>query len=424
MRSRVFFLLAPLLILAVRFAPARAASVMSAGRGFAVHGSDPTRCSVMARDAEALLAQVETLIGMDIPIRPAEPMRLYTVDGEDDQPPRVTIEQRDSGGGFWQALTVYAPLRADPEDVMEGVTQALLNRLARSYRASNGQRRAEAACPSWYAVGVAQNVDPALPRRNRKLWQDAARRGARSPSWADILTWTRMPEGRRLEKAIASLAVDWLLAQAQPDVVTVAVVGPEPLTVDRLAGLAGFDGSAELEAAWHQAMLREAERTEPVWTRSSPLPAEQLQTLLVTCDDTGRVVALDALLERRDEPWVKGAAATVKGRLQRHAVGKPPDMQGIVSNYVFFLEGLTRMRQPGALSRWLGIRPSSGQLRALLDKAQTEHAAWEARRQAEQGFLDAVEATLDREGGVASERARLPNPALRAITGTNQPGGP
>ena len=378
--------------------PAPASLVMT--RNFRVTGADARVNSVIASYAESALASSAQLTGLPVRYERFPPIHIELTTDTNRPEQRVTRSQRLSEGILDQRIRVLNPVRADTEDFLEALCWLVLNRLAVQQQ-TRLVMPAPPQVPEWLAVGLAQNLFPQYPQRNRQVAIQRWRTG-RATRLAEITTWRLMPEGRWADKALCGEALEFLCATPDRTALFAALLeramAGRELSADWLAQRLGAKDERALEKQWdlwvlhwedvvsnfgaltrqHTDALREMLRVDPSAYGFTSLPASV------------RLLPQD-FITRRKEVVVRRLAEQVSTAIQSSGLGRPPEYQPVLGAWGEYFDEVANI-PPKDWHKYFHRAANERQLRALLASAE--------------GQLTAIEQTLDQRRDYVAEFER------------------
>ncbi len=373
------------------YAPPRApradAPAVSAMRRFTVSGMATADNVALAASSDDASRRIEQTLGFSIPFTRHELIRILTEVDASLQGGRLIKGQGWADRQLLQRLMINNPNRVDQEDILEGLCWLLLNRLVIARQDISRRTTMLGEVPDWLAVGVAQNLYPALRARNggviSRRWMEGER-----ISFGEILEMEYLPDGRWGEKAAAGLAVGWLLAQPRATMVFDALVqslaSGERLGIPVLvSALGGEMTPVRLEKEWD---LWVAQQTQVIrrWGGVSPERLTELQEMLTiravelgfAVDDGIPVeLSLEALIMFRREKWVLPLATLLSLRVRGLGIGEGESFREVVDAYGRFFDLIAKCVSPGLLTRLFRRVPSEKLLNKQLASARALHAA-------------------------------------------------
>ncbi|MCX7008934.1 MAG: hypothetical protein NTY53_17095 [Kiritimatiellaeota bacterium] len=178
-------------------------------RNLRVSGLDAGAASVIASFAESALANSTQLSGLPVRSELFPPIRIELAADTNQPEQRVTRTQHMRDGVLDQRIHVLNPNRADTEDFLEALCWLMLNRLAVQLQ-TRLTMPSPPQVPEWLAVGLAQNLFPQYPLRNRQVAMRRWHEG-KATRLSEICGWRLLPEGRWADEAICGEAVEFLL---------------------------------------------------------------------------------------------------------------------------------------------------------------------------------------------------------------------
>lgn len=284
------------------------------------------------RDAEDVLHRLESLTGLPLDTLSRPVAHLALPDYAWGLPEVAAVP---SEKGIPWRIEVKGPYAEAIGDV-----NACLARLALSLWSGSAGKPLDRG--DWLAVGLAENLSPALRANNRNLSLQLSEEG-RLPSLETIATWNRMPPGPMMEKAACGLAVGWMLALPQGKDLMAALVAELKagrLPADRVLYLFKEHGVPDPEGAWRA----EAARRDVIAGGGRPLSPYLMRafarSLLTPAQalGLGGIPELPALSPRqllavRKAPGARAAALERAGKIQDCIIGAPPELAEVGLQY-------------------------------------------------------------------------------------------
>lgn len=289
-----------------------------------------------ARKVEDVLSRLETLGGRPY-VTHTRPFVRLVLPATSWGPPSLDVTP--SSNGLPWLIVMQGSYDDNAPDLY-----AHLARLALSLWTGQGGRPLGRG--DWLAVGMAGNLFPPLKARNRELAQQLAEEG-RLPSLATIVTWNRIPDGPMMEKAAATLAVSWMMAGPKNGDLPALLGKLEEgkVTGDWIIALESAR-VADPEAAWRKDAVK-GDILAGGLRSLSPLLFRQFRNVLLTPPaelglDGSPVPPLTPyqLLAVRGSPGVREAALARAEKIQKFAVGSPPELVAVALEYKTFFEGM------------------------------------------------------------------------------------
>lgn len=366
----------------------------SSGR-FIVTGPDAIKTSEYTRWAEAMAERLEHRLGVSLAFTRQSPLRIRLASagaatvGIDAQ-----CEYRE-GHVLYCSLAVneYVPL--DYEELLAVWCRLALVSLADRDGGHRDNLGELPRVPQWLAVGLAQNLDPALCARNRRLMQEAMSQ-SRQPEVSRVLSWDSLPERWYRMRAVCGMTVLWL-DSLKPQgeswrMVLDRLAAGEPVTVGWVAtALAGVESGAALETVWSH-WLKGQERVVQDLGAVSSVTLNQLREMVevptselgdaAPADRVGRLSPIE-LIPMRESLAVRLAAEERMQKVQALTIGKAPELIQVGQAYAIFFEGVARGASAWRL-RWR-LRRAEQSLVALLELTQAREAYVDAFERAASG---------------------------------------
>lgn len=329
--------------------PSRTLTTSASGR-FLVSGPDAAKTTAYTQWAESIADRLERQLGLPLAFSRQAPLHIQLANpGSGTEGLGLQLVSVDGQVQYLLTVNEYAPL--DYEDLLAGwcrlAVAAVLERRA-------GHGVPVDRVPQWLSVGLAQNLDPAMRLRNRRIVNSWVPRSTR-PGVGQVMAWDTLPERWHRTKAVCGMAVAWLASlkpheQVWP-VVLDRLASGEGITADWVAvALAGGKGTVELERAWSQWLERQDRVIQDFGTLSSG-GLDQLRRMteigsaeLTSPLEDGREAPLTPrdLIARRKALSVRLAAKERAQQVQALTVGKAPELVEVGAAYARFFEGLSR----------------------------------------------------------------------------------
>ncbi len=353
-----------------------APTAISATRRFVVSGLTSIENVNLAASAEEVAEKVEAVVGLPLPLTRYQPMHLLAREGEGGRG-QVIKAQGWVDRRLTQKLIIVNPVRADQEDVLEGLCWLLLNRYVINKQTFEQRARRLGTVPDWLSVGVAQNAYLALRSRNSQVVVQRWRAGD-AMVFADILNLEYLPPGRWGEKAFSGVAVDWLASQPKPGAVFDALFSTlaegQRIAPEQIAGLVtGSQSLRDLEKGW-DLWIAQQTLVRRNWGGVSPEQIAALKQALIVQPavlgvDTGRGVPAAMrpidLIESCDQRWMAPLAVKEAFTIRSLGIGEAQEFRDVAERYGLFFDALARRS-----SAWFArLRFSKSKLRSLLDQA-------------------------------------------------------
>lgn len=333
----------------------------SASQRFVFRGFGRADGTLLSSWADGVTARLEKTLGIRAPFHQLEIVRCSATAQDPREIGEVRMDQDFIEGLLQQWLVVANPEVVEEEQLLESLTQLLLNRYLLDIASRRGTGKKGMSLPDWFTAGMAQELKPELRQRNLEFARERNRTGAH-PSMEAVVGWEVLPEGRSEEKVYCGLMVHWL-ADAIPGSVTWSgvlqrLVAGKPVDADWLADKVldvGFVGNAE--QAW-QAWL--AERSE-----NRPTPAEVSfeavaglkKRLHMQLDDDGLAPGADVpqsvgpreLIRYRGEEWARSAARTMETGMRQVVATSGPELAEVAGAYASLLSRVAEGEKRGGL---------------------------------------------------------------------------
>lgn len=366
-------------------APTNALGSVVTTRHFRVSGLDAGANSVIASYAESALASCAQLTGLAVRHELFPPLRIELAADTNNLAQRVTRSQQMRAGILDQRIRVLNPMRADTEDFLEALSWLTLNRLAVQLQ-TRLTMPPPPQVPEWLAVGLAQNLFPQYPKRNRQV---ALRRwhADKALRFGDITTWRLLPEGRWADKALCGEAVEFLLTT--PDRPTLfsallarAMAG-QSLDAPWFAKQLGAADVRTLEKKWDLWVLHWADAV----VNFGGLARQQTDALRDMLQVDPTTYGIEARLGtppltppdfiiRRKETSIRRLAEQVATAIVSSGLGRPAEFQPVLGAWGAFFDAVADV-PPKGWRKWFHRAANEKQLRALLADAEGRLAALE-----------------------------------------------
>lgn len=377
------------------FVPARNRVV----RHFNVQGGTPVQSGEVARWAEENAGRAGRLLESALrpaPNRSLEILLLPTQGGELTRPVSAVVEEEH--GFVVQRLILRDIAHTDAEDALEQFVQLLLNEWRVEHLSEMDPAWQPSRIPAWMAIGIAQNLYPALRNRNAGLIRER-HDPVTMPALAQVMNWKYLPAGRSFEKAVCGVTLAWLLSRPQGAAVVRRMLDQsaagQAVTPKWLADQLQADSVMAMEAEWTQQLRRQERITRGGGEDMLALLIKLREQLVITGEDrqaagdTDAMASLDLtdLIALRDVTWVRQLACRKAAELRLSVVGRDQGFAVAVDQYCAFFDGLARRR-------W------GWTLRRRLAKAETMMGRLERITWARKEYLDRIEREWQARQGV------------------------
>ncbi len=379
----------------------------SSGR-FVVTGPDAAKTREYTHWAEAMAERVERRLGMPLAFTRQSPLRIHLAPA-DSSTAGIVVQCQYREGRLSAGLTVNEYAALDYEDLLAALCRLALVAVVDRERGPRGAGGGPPRVPSWLAVGLAQNLDPALCARNRRLVHGTLP-DSEPPEVSAVLSWDNLPERWYRTRALCGMTVMWLdslkeQGESWRRIVDRLAAG-EPVTAGWVAqSLAGVNSGAALETRWSAWLKRQERVVQDLGAVSSVMLGQLRERVEVSASELGdaapddgdrRLAPLDLVAMRR-RAAVRLVAEERMQQVQALTIGKAPELVRVGQLYAFFYEGLVR-----GSAAW--------RLRWRLRQAEREWVALSELTRARETYVDAFEREAASTGGPAVLTG--PSPAL------------
>jgi len=365
--------------------PNPSSPALSASKRFVVFGLSTARNVQLGAGADEIADAVEQMVGRELPFARHEVIRVIVQNSEQLDGGRVIRAQGWADRQIVQKLRIINPDKADPEDVLEGFCYLLLNRYVITKQDLEARERFAGVVPEWLSVGMAQNLYPNLRARNGRLVVQAWLNN-QTLSLAEILKLEYLPEGRWREKAMAGLAVSWILTHPNApvffDTVFRYAAEGKAVTLDLLADPDVLNRSpAQLEKEW-DLWIAQQTKVKRALGGITPDRVEALQYLLVVSpsamgfperEDMPVRMTPDEMIDSWDTDWMPALATALSLKIRGLGIGEAPAFRAVLDDYGQFFDALSRCGSRSWFARLIGRGPRPGQLHRLLKKADAHY---------------------------------------------------
>jgi hypothetical protein len=351
---------------------------------FVVLGTNRVWAVHLLRWAREMTDEAERLTGLPMAFR-GRTLEITLGDAGPDAA-RVTTVQAMTPAGLVQRLVIADYRGADLEEAEAGICRLLLGGRVADLALRGGTVPGGGTggtwwdVPEWFYRGLARNLYPGLRADNAATVLGTWRTG-RLPTLERLLNGTPPPGGedRALYRAAWGLLIG--LVRERPDEeavfdrwVRLAAAGGK-LDADAVAAALSGGRQDDLQEAWENWIVRQKRIVrEPGVTAAADVVS--LKNLLLVYPPeqgragwaTGRVLALEYLVEHRGEDWVADVAREKALALQLLSAGRGEAFAAAAGVFVDFFTRLAAQEEPAELLRLL----REGRLRlAALDAAGT-----------------------------------------------------
>ncbi len=387
-------------------AAARVTATSSSGR-FLVTAPDLSKASEYTRWAEEMAERFEHLTGAPAAFSRLAPLHIVLA-AAGSPAEGLAIRSVPGDGRLNYILSVNEYVALDYEDLLAAYCRLATAAAMDRYRP--GSAGGELQVPDWLAVGLAQNLDPLLRNRDRRLvgsWIPVSER----PDITRVLTWDRLPETWYRTRALCGVAALWVVSlkpqgQGWPLIVERLASGQRLSPVWIGASLAGVKPGAGFAQAWADWLDRQGRMIQDLGAVSTALidqlkracdtPASELRGVR-GLDPSDRLTPRQLIALRR-EPPVQLVAELRAQQVQALTIGRAPELAAVGERYALFFEGLS----DGA---------TYVTLRWRLGRAERAWGRLAALTREREAYVDAVEQESAPAGRTAGP-AGLPEPLL------------
>lgn len=344
--------------------PPRMRKAMSASGRFIVTGTDAIRNQTWAMELEDLIGRMESWAGLKIPFRPSESIVVKLLD---KGKPGVLPRQQFTSIGLRQELIVQKPAEVPFEDRLFAAGRLLINRWVMPRCPAGVRPEQVGETPDWLVYAVCGNVYRPLQQRNRELLLEDWRKGTlASPAKAfNNGSWVLPPvflEWIRSETDNWPKALDQLMRFAARD---------EAVTADVLGSVS--DKGPSFEPVWDLWVAKRSNVRAKLGV-STPRDIRQMhQACTITGAEASAFslknqpegLALEALPNLLDRPWLPYLLQYKIGELSRLAIGAAPQEAATLNAYINYF---------AALQQQIGRLPKEKQRAELLVKLRKAEA--------------------------------------------------
>lgn len=395
-------------------APTNTPASVVTTRNFRVSGLEAGINSVIASYAESALASSAQLTGLAVRPELFPPIRIELAADTNRPEQRVTRVQQMRDGILDQRIRVLNPMRADTEDFLEALCWLTLNRLAVQLQ-TRLTMPPPPQVPEWLAVGLAQNLFPQYPLRNRQV---ALRRwhAGKATRFAELTSWRLLPEGRWADKALCGEGVEFLLtAPDRPQVFTellARAMAKQPLDAAWFAKPMGLADVRALEKQWDLWVLH----WEDAVSNFGGLTRQQTAALreMLQVDPTAyggeakpgapRLTPQDFITRRKEAP-LRHLAEQVATAIVSSGLGRPEEFQPVLGAWGTFFDAVAAV-PPKGWRKWFYRAPNEKQLRLLLTAAEGQLAALEQTLDQRRDYMTQFEKKIHTTPATTNASAR------------------
>jgi hypothetical protein len=193
-------------------------SAVSASRSFVIQSHSRERNIELGIWAEEVQGRITSFMGRPVPLGRGQPVYIQLQEDPTKEPLAIP-RQHIKNSYLTQQLLIVNFDEADQEDMLEALCQLLLSRYAMAAQPPSIRTERPAQVPSWFAVGIAQNMYPVLRERNRRLCVRWLKEN-RLEEIPDLMNQQFLPRGRMRVKVMCGLLVSWLQEAEQQDLVS------------------------------------------------------------------------------------------------------------------------------------------------------------------------------------------------------------
>jgi len=382
-------------------------TVHSPSRRFVIVGTNTTQLIPISRWSDEVAEKAERILRIKMDFRERE-FRIVVDAGDRYQSGRVQHIAGFSKGIFVQKLLIENPEAIDWEEVLEVFCSLLLDgQTVAQAKSSRPEVRRVPAVPAWFSTGLAHNLDPALKSRDRRIVMNWGRAGA-LPPFSSVVKWHVLPDGRSMEKAISTAAVEWLLSLpdsakciemlfsrlASGDAVSaewIATLFPDCRTVEVLDGIwqARLDGERLVIADTGASSALAVEMLK------DQLAIRALELGIPVDTNMSMVIEMKDLVAMKEKDWLPAFCVTKATQIRLSAGAGSPELLDAVEKYCVFLEALKNRRH-------------DAKLLALLAEADAARQRLETVVMDRKKYVDEIEARHEgREPGVKAGKVPL-----------------
>jgi hypothetical protein len=392
-------------------------SFRTSSRNFLVQGTNPVQLVSVGKWAERVADRVEKAVGAE-PLGPGEAaLRIRVHEDAGTNAGSVLVSQSVMQGKLVQQMHIRNYAQVDWEDALESLGILLLNRHATVCRTRRGLVHEEVAMPDWLAVGLVQNLDPALRSRNRRLvlgWDDMGE----VSGIAGVFELTELPRGRCREKAVAGVAVGLILSKSDSEAGFRAMferaAARKALSEEWMAAeIFGCRSAEEMENDWRNRLEGERRVIEGMSGLSTAHLAALRAQLEVRrgahgAPDDPRLPAVMKpadLIELKNEPWIARYCKAKRRELGMAKAGITPEFAALADDYSSFFVALGRARQDSLLR--LRLRRANKRLARLEKTVAAREAYMDVMEELYGGPGDGGEQGVSPDSGPRHERTRM-----------------
>jgi len=365
--------------------PNPSSPALSASKRFVVVGLSTAENVKLGAGADEIADTIEQMVGRELPFARHEVIRVIVRNTDQITEGKVIRAQGWADRQIVQQLRIINPDKADPEEVLEGFCWLLLNRYVIVKQDIDARERLVGKVPEWLSIGIAQNLYPDLRARNGALvvqaWMDD-----RVPSFAEILKMDHVSGNDPFEKAVAGLAVSWLLTQPRSmaffdavfqSAVEGKMVTPELLADPNVLGLT----PVQLEKEWDLWMAQQT-KVKRVLGGITPGRIEAFQNLRIVrpvlmgfpeSEDMPLQMTWNEMIDYWHADWMPALATALSLKIRGLGIGEAADFRAMLDEYGHFFDALSRCGTRNWFARLIGWGPRPGQLYRMLKKADAHY---------------------------------------------------
>ncbi len=369
------------------------AAVASRTRRFVAQGPDAAQSMQILVFAEEVAGRVEARLGQPIPVARAFPLRFEMMEVPEAPEALVLRTRVLYGAQVSQRIQIVNLDLADPEEVLEAIVAHLLDRFATAFQPPAARRARPAEAPAALAVGLAQDLYPALRTRNHAILRRAWLRGE-GRALAAWLELDAEATGRPFERAFCGVAFGWLRARpefgAAMGVILAHAAAQRPFGPDAFAEAVGTETARGLEIEWNLWLAAQRGVLRRIGEANLADVADlegRLRLAALAVPEAPGVgpagapgfLTPETLLRARDEDWARTAAARMRLALRaRLGPARGRAFQDVARRFDRVLAAVAEPPS-GAFARWRTRRRFSTEaLEAELTKARRQLAELKA----------------------------------------------
>lgn len=345
----------------------------SSSRFFYVKGGQSVFNARVAKKAEDILKDVESLVGRAAP-RFADTPLFIQLDDSGDEGSLIETHQQYSDYTLHQRLIYPLGQRNLEEDMLEEIVWLILNRYALIEQGESRRRLNDTKIPEWISVGVAQQLFSKSRQRNRAIVRDYYSQPAVYLP-REIIEWVRIPDKNSRVRAACDLFVSKLLDEDQDFLLkSLGVFGREGRLnwATMTTGLLDPDLRREV-VLWDLWLAEEAvgKKTPRAFIREDVQRIDELISLksssimLFIPDGLSGSLTFPILLERSGEGWAGEVLSRIKVELFSISIGRTGNLQNWVEGMQSLLSEILatfpedRLKNSGPWSKeWMALERS------------------------------------------------------------------